>query len=92
LSVTNKYFRTYQKEKYFAVFFRRRIRSGLKLAINNQNYIYSISLIALLWKKNTFKKSELAMMFIYVLVNVLSFNLVNKTFGFFHSQFLSQKK
>lgn len=92
LSVSHKYFRTYQKEKYFAIFFRRRIRSGLKLAINNRNYKYSISLISLLWKKNTFKKSELAMLFIYVAVNVFSFNLIHKTFGFFHSRYLSQKK
>ncbi len=92
LSISKQYFRTYRKQKYFAVFFRRRIRSGLKASINNQNYKYSISLIALLWKKKTFKKSEMTMMFAYIIINLLSFNLVNKTFGFFHTLFLSQKK
>jgi hypothetical protein len=92
LSISKSYFTTYHKEKYFAVFFRRRMRSGLKTSINNQNYKYSISLISLLWKKNAFKKSEMTMMFAYIIVNLLSFNLVNKIIGFFHTQFLSQKK
>jgi len=91
-SISKNYFTNYHKEKYFAVFFRRRIRSGLKTSINNQNYKYSISLISLLWKNRIFKKSEMTMMFVYVMVNIFSFNFVNKTFGFFHTRFLSQKK
>jgi glycosyltransferase involved in cell wall biosynthesis len=92
LSNSKKYFESHQKGNYFAVFFRRRIRSGLKTSINNRNYKYSISLITLLWKNRIFKKGEIALMLTYVLINICSFSLVNRTFGFFHSQFLSQKK
>lgn len=91
LSISKKYFMSHQKENYVAVFFRRRIRSGLKISINNRNYKYSVSLITLLWKKRTFKKSEMALMYTYVIVNIFSFNLVNKTFGFLHRHLLSQK-
>lgn len=92
LSISKKYFKRYQKKNYYTVFFKRRIRSGLKTAIYNRNYKYSVNLITLLWKKRTFKKCEVAFMFTYVIVNIFSFNLVNKAVGLFHSQFLSQKK
>ena len=90
VSIVRKAFEKGNVLEDFSTFFRRRIIASLKVALDGENYLYSIKLIRLFNDEGVFKDIETLWLYLYVLLNIATLGILNRLVGKFLMGFSSK--